>query len=1154
MSVVSEAIADAEQRRLALDVTRSFVVQAPAGSGKTGLLVQRFLALLARVERPEAVLAITFTRKAAGEMRKRILEALRDASTRKSPPEEDFQRTRWELARAVLERDAAAGWGLLHSPSRLQVFTIDGYCSRIVAGTPLLSRLGSTPTVVEHSVALYREAARRTLSAAGRELLGEPAATLLERYEMGLGTLEDELVAMLGRRDQWLEGVLASQRDEAEWTKRLEAAFGRALTIEVAEIAAGLENDLAERIHDIARRSRAAGGGEEWPTLGEKHFLGDDVASAPAWKQAAMMLAKKGELRGQRSHSEDVFGDDADLRSDYLALLKDICDLAPERLEAWQRALKVSTKLAASPSYRPAGREALGALLTLLRHAAGALWQVFRERREVDFGQVALAAVDALEPGETLEKIDARIEHVLVDEFQDTSVSQRLLLEGITSGWQADGSRTLFLVGDPMQSIYRFRKAEVGLFLAARSTPDFLPGCHLHPLGLSVNFRSTRNVIGWVNATFSKLLGTRDDAVRSLVAFAEASAGPHAAEGIEIEFLKWESPVPVDKSAADAVEAAGLADLIVEDVEARRSGSLPKSDGTPIAVLVRSRAHALPLLRALESRAPAVRVRAPGLDMLGDRSVVQDLEALTRAIVHPGDRLSWLAMMRSPWVGLPLAEIALLVEPDVAAHGRKAPPVPLVLRDAQALSRVSDDSRVRLAKLLEVIDAARAELATRSIDLVVRSAWLRLGGSTASRTGMQVESLDADSFFDLLAARSRDGTVDLDDFSLALAGTEAAVDADSDADVEVMTMHKAKGLEFDTVILPALARATRGNRKTAVALETDPATGLLLMMAPRKARGRRDDDGDKFGFLEMREKRREESEALRLLYVAATRAKRRLVLSFPAGRLKAKGEVPSGCLLAAMAPALDIAEARSVLVAAEGYVDQQPMKRFPAGFVLEAVPDSIRDRSLETVSPSDLAETRPRFFADSRISAHIGTVYHAFVQRIAAEGVSQWDVARVAKEKSSIEHALRSAGALSSEMAAATERVSRALEVTLADEKGRWILGAGEQARSEWSIVRLRDGRLTSAAVDRTFVDDGVRWIVDFKTGALAEADEGAADGDPVARRRAQYAPQLATYRDLLRAHAGAGDTVPIRLALYFPEWPEGRRWQPIDDETLPAV
>ncbi|MFN2425019.1 MAG: UvrD-helicase domain-containing protein, partial [Candidatus Binatia bacterium] len=120
---MSAPIADAAERARVLDVGASFIVQAPAGSGKTGLLVLRFLALLARVERPESVLAITFTRKAAGEMRRRIVEALIDARARTEPPERDFERETYELARAALARDASLGWHVLESPSRLQVFT-----------------------------------------------------------------------------------------------------------------------------------------------------------------------------------------------------------------------------------------------------------------------------------------------------------------------------------------------------------------------------------------------------------------------------------------------------------------------------------------------------------------------------------------------------------------------------------------------------------------------------------------------------------------------------------------------------------------------------------------------------------------------------------------------------------------------------------------------------------------------------------------------------------------------------------------------------------------------------------------------------------------------------------------------------------------------
>src|ERR1017187_2430677 len=120
---------DAEQRRRALDPERSFLVQAPAGSGKTELLNQRVLTLLARVDRPEAVLAITFTKKAAGEMRLRIVKALRDSVGPK--PEEEHKALTWELARAVQERSAAMSWDLFSNPARLRIRTIDSLCAAL---------------------------------------------------------------------------------------------------------------------------------------------------------------------------------------------------------------------------------------------------------------------------------------------------------------------------------------------------------------------------------------------------------------------------------------------------------------------------------------------------------------------------------------------------------------------------------------------------------------------------------------------------------------------------------------------------------------------------------------------------------------------------------------------------------------------------------------------------------------------------------------------------------------------------------------------------------------------------------------------------------------------------------------------------------------
>jgi len=1155
---MSGPIADASERERCLDVTQSFVVQAAAGSGKTGLLVLRFLALLARVPRPEAVLAMTFTRKAAGEMRRRIIEALVDAGKRKSPPTGDFERQRFELARTVLERDAELGWRLLHSPSRLQVFTIDGFCSRIVAGTPLLSRLGSTPQVVDDATAHYRDAVRRTLGPAGRELLGEKLEILLERYEMGMENLENQLVEMLERRDQWREGALRSHHDEEDWARSIEAGFARGVAVEVAAIAEGAEPALVERIHGIARRSRAEKGpGTSWPTLGDTDSLASGADSARAWRQAAALLTKEKpfRLRSSRTRDADVHGTDAGLKAAFGGLVDELAALGP----AWLERLRVASKLPASAEFSDDGRAALAALVAVLRQADANLWQVFRAAREVDHVEIAMSAVAALAPGETLEKLDARIEHILVDEFQDTNVLQCDLLRGLSSGWQPGDGRTLFLVGDPMQSIYRFRKAEVGLFLAARSRPGFIETCPLVRRTLSVNFRSTRSVVGWVNRVFAALLGDRDDAARSLVAFAGAIPKPDAEGGSDVDFVLWSGEAasgPADDGAAgadlddsdedvdaDEIEAAGLADWIAERV--RTSPRVSAAPAAPIGVLVRARAHALPLLRALEQRAPGVRVRASGLDHLGDRTTAIDLEALARALLHPGDRLSWLALLRTPWIGLSLADLAALVEPEVERAGRDAQPVPLLLRDQAALVRVSADARARIARLLAITDAAQAELSSRRVDIVVRSAWLRLGGPASARERLGQDALDAEAFFDLLAARVRDGRVDLDELAEAIRKADAPVDRETNIDVEIMTIHKAKGLEFDTVVLPALDRRSGRTNSPPLALETEPDTGRLRLVAPRAARGREDSDGDKYDFLQFREARRGDAETLRLLYVAATRARQCLLLSASAGRLTKEGQAGAGSLLKALSPAIQVSDARSMTVKPVEAAAAPPLTRFGAAFAL-AGPASVADRSVVSAMPSLLGETTPEFFAEGKLPAHIGTVFHAFAERIAADGPGAWTREHIVAARATIAHRLRGQGVLASEMDDAVARVADALAATIADERGRWLLSARGDARSEWGMTSWTAGKLVSAKLDRSFVDGGVRWIVDFKTGRWNPG--GDVDGY-VAGKRAQYALQLGSYRSLLSGLPGGGG-LPIRLALYFAEWPAGQRWQDITDEV----
>src|ERR1700761_7276746 len=157
---------DYEARRQALDVRLSAIVEAPAGSGKTGLLLQRYLKLLADggVSQPEEVLAITFTRKATAELRERVLEQLHAAAGKHplAPGTSSFERDTRALAEAALAIDARLGWRLLDQPQRLRIRTIDALCAEIARTLPLLSGSG-TSQPVDSAESLYREAARRTL-------------------------------------------------------------------------------------------------------------------------------------------------------------------------------------------------------------------------------------------------------------------------------------------------------------------------------------------------------------------------------------------------------------------------------------------------------------------------------------------------------------------------------------------------------------------------------------------------------------------------------------------------------------------------------------------------------------------------------------------------------------------------------------------------------------------------------------------------------------------------------------------------------------------------------------------------------------------------------------------------------------------------------
>ena len=190
------------------------------------------------------------------------------------------------------------------------------------------------------------------------------------------------------------------------------------------------------------------------------------------------------------------------------------------------RAALADTRRLPPPAYTEAQWQVLEAITELLKRAVGQLKLVFQSRGQVDFTEVSQRALLALEdsegPTDLALRLDYQIRHLLIDEFQDTSISQFELLARLTAGWTPDDGRTLFAVGDPMQSIYRFREAEVGLFLRARA--EGIGNVVLTPLELSANFRSQAGIVAWVNEAFAQVMPEREDIASGAVAYTASQA------------------------------------------------------------------------------------------------------------------------------------------------------------------------------------------------------------------------------------------------------------------------------------------------------------------------------------------------------------------------------------------------------------------------------------------------------------------------------------------------------------------------------------------------------------------------------------------------------------------------------------------------------
>lgn len=986
----SELAPDFEIRERALDTARSFLVQAPAGSGKTELLIRRYLKLLDRA-RPESIIAITFTRKAAGEMRERVLDALRESGRHS---------------------------GIVENPSRLRIQTIDSLCEWLSARLPVTSGLGGHFTISDDAEELYREAAAAALMALERgEPLAGPLRTLLLHLENDAARLRSLIVSLLGKRDQWLPLNLAPR---AGLRAQVEGALRAAVESELRSLA---------RLFPPARPLA------DWRALAED------------------LLTKDGTLRVK------------------------VAKAHPSYIGApWIEALHAIRELP-EPEFSPGQWAVLEAAIETLKRAVAELKLVFERRGETDFIEKSLRALAALgtedAPTDLALALGDRVEHLLVDEMQDTSVTHLELIRRLTASWSEGDGRTLFLVGDPMQSVYLFREAEVGIFLdLARNGLNGLP---LETLRLEANFRSQRGLVEWVNRVFPRVLGAGEDAALGAVPY-KPSVAVKPAEDAAVHLHLFEK----DNRAGEARRAADLA------------ASLPGST----AILGRRREDLRPVIRELRRRAAAF--TAVEMDMLGERPQVLDLMALVRTLLRPADRTAALAVLRGPWCGLTLEEL----------HEISANP------DAELSPEVR--------RVTGLVNEARAMLGRAELRYVTEHLWRSVGGPCFYPA--ERDQKDAATFFSMLAETEEGGAVDLARLGAKLKKLYGA--PEQAPDLHLMTVHKAKGLQFDNVIVTGLGSMFRPQESNLLAWTRLRIEGEeRILMGAISATGQKDAVA---AYMRRFLSARERNERRRLLYVAATRARSQLHLLGCAG---ARGAAQPGSFLELLWP--EFAGLPAEAKQNEAAENAGPrIRRVHKGWT----PPAPRESLAWTPRIGGAAsESKPTFEWAGDTMRHVGTAVHNWLHRIAREGLGSWDEDRVRASRKAISLRLANLGVPPDELRAAARRVEDALVNVLEDPRGRWILTRHAEDRREYAVSGFVDGKLYQAVVDCTFVDTaGLRWVIDFKSGY----QEGGGVEHFLDEEQRRYAPQLARYARLL-AQGGA-----VRAGLYFPLMRAWRSWE----------
>ena len=1127
---MSIELPDQSARDQALDIGQSFIVQAPAGSGKTALLTLRYLRLLSVSEQPEQVLAITFTKKAASEMRERILQTLywaQEINSSEDSPSGQFDQQRLEIARDVLDKDRQNDWNLLENPSRLRVQTIDSFCFYLASQLPVLSRIGGNPTVTEDVDQCFRDAIANTLKQLNES---NHISADLERVQIhldnDLSRLERLLKNLLYNRDQWLPYILEIGNSNDDARSYLQTCLEELVSESIAKAQTGLQSfeSAILELTNFALGNFKREEPSQYAQLSQFSAIpADDSKDRLKWSFILnLFLTKEGDWRrivnvrngfptGDKTNKDHHTL--CSMRKQQFLELKDKLLEQDDLLESLNY-----VRLLPDSSTDNRQWEFLTALTRVLAQLSSELLLSFRHFRLIDYTQTGAAALAAIgndsNPTDLALALDHKIQHILVDEFQDTSQLQLDILKQLTAGWETGDQRSLFLVGDAMQSCYGFRNANVGIYLNVQQ--NGLPNISIQPLLLNANFRSQAGIVDWVNQHFASAFPSEPNPSRGAVPYSHSVATKAADKnaGISSEIISYDNKERVTAREAEAKQ------VIAHVKQLRQQGKVVNES---IAILVRSRGHLEYIVREL--RDSNVSWESNDIDRMGALQVIQDLLSLTKALLNPYDRLSWFAILRAPWLGLTTSDLHA-----IAQFGGDNSVWKKISRWHE-IPNLSQNGTERLERFVNNIAYSMEVRYRTPLRELIETTWSLLRGSAAIETNRETACVNL--YFDLLTTHEYAGGLNnLEQFqelvfdSFIPAQQQNSI-KDTEIPVQLLTMHKAKGLEFDHVIIPGLANRSRSDDKPLFAWHErlNSKGQARLFFAALSATGSEEDS--LYALLRHEKEHQTLLENTRLLYIAITRARRSVKLFATVG-LSNKNQLlisPNSLLggiwreLERERNGLNIVSLKSLIeataqqkqVAKNKLPSPTPIRRFQT---LQKLDDAELKHLAELNQQSD-SEDHNSYEQESNLTARIGEIIHQELEDYTNSEEKESYLNSLSEKRAYWSLLLLNVADSKQELTDSLEMITESIQKTLGDEDLNWIFDNNQkECQSELSISSLHKGKIQNHVIDRTFIDeDNVRWIIDYKS-SRPKGDESEFIRDQTNK----HEEQLRRYKRLFEA------------------------------------